>query len=123
MKEKPMTVEETTNGGIALSPNYIIRAVAAFVRLPTDEGLTEARREELMPTFIAARNQADELVAEVKRLRAELDDYKSGRPFATEALTKLARVEDWYRRTNSSDHDELLDAMDELGNKILKGDQ
>lgn len=55
-------------------------------------------------------NQAEVvLAAEVHRLREN-----------NKALgARLARVEDWYRRTTSSDPDELCDAMDELGNQIL----
>jgi hypothetical protein len=33
----------------------------------------------------------------------------------------LVRVDEWYARTTSSDKDELCDAMDELGNRILRG--
>jgi uncharacterized small protein (DUF1192 family) len=71
-----------------------------------------------MDEYVLALNA---LRVEVTRLHAELADYKNGRPFATEALTKLARVEAWYAKTTTSDHDELLDAMDELGNEILRG--
>lgn len=37
-----------------------------------------------------------------------------------DALNKLARVEDWYKRTTTSDPAELCDAMNELGNTILR---
>jgi hypothetical protein len=36
------------------------------------------------------------------------------------ALETLAKVRAWYERTTTSDHDALLDAMNELGNTILK---
>jgi hypothetical protein len=71
---------------------------------PLEDAMTSvpdtATREE-------ARAAMGILQAEVERLSAELADYKTGRPFATEALTKLARVEtlaaEWVSRGHRSD--------------------
>jgi hypothetical protein len=59
-----------------------------------------------------------ELLREESRLFREAG--KSAELRIVELRAKLARVEDWYNRTTTSDPEELCDAMNELGNVILR---
>ncbi len=78
--------------------------------LATTEGTIKS--EDTLSPFLAD---------EVRRLREEVERWKQLCDVRsnTAAARKLARVEEWYARTTTSDPDELCEAMDELGNKIL----
>jgi hypothetical protein len=75
------------------------------------------RLSEESKLFREAGHSAELRIAE---LREQHLDREWGERYQR-ICAKLARVEAWYARTTTSEPDELCEAMDELGNKILRG--